>query len=337
MTGKAMRKGRVQRRLTDLVGIDFSTTGTKVVRMKRGKSGLVLTGLDLLPPVEVGNEGGRLELPRSLVSNYGCLVYTGSASVVRMVNTQLEGEDSSLPESRLRELLNVRDDFRVNAKLITKGKGGKDSSLLAAAIPSDDVRVFLDQFAEGAPSPVSIEVASLSFIPAFLNSCGSKCDEGAICLIDAGESVSNFAFLNNGAVVLVGKMGFGAGSLREKLASDLGVDEDLVLSILDDQSINISASVSSILEPFLRQVSISKDFIERHLGCRVSRVFVSGGMSLLPDWISEVGQKLHVEVVSWDPLENIQKSSGVVSSEMEAQVTRFSAVIGAVIGGFEEA
>lgn len=337
MVGKIINKRRMQRRLIDLVGIDFSTTGTKVVRMKKGKSGLVLTGLDLLPPITIGDGVAALELPRSLISNYGCIVYTGSASVVRMVNTKLENDETSLSEVKLRELLNVNEDFRVNAQLITKGTGGKDASLLAAAIPSGDVQFFLDQFAEGSPAPISIEVASLSFIPAFLNSYGSKSSEGAICLIDAGESVSNFAFLSKGDVVLVGKMGFGASSLREKLAVDLGVDEDLVLSILDDQSINISTSVSSVLEPFLRQVSISKDFIERHLSCHVSQVFVSGGMSLLPDWVSEVEQKLHAEVVSWNPLGNIQAPAGVVSAEMEKQVTRFSAVIGAVIGGFEDA
>ena len=335
MISKAVKITRPQRRLSDLVGIDFSTTGTKLVRLKRNKSGLTLAGIDLLPPVDFGSAAEKINLPRDMSANYGCLAYSGLTSVMRMVNTPLEATVDIPAEDRLRELLSVGDDFRVGAQLITRGKGAQDSSLLAAAIPQDDVKFLLNMFLDGPPAPVSIEVAGLSFITAFLHACGAQCENEAICLIEAGESVTNFAFLNKGKAVLVGKMGFGANSLRTKLASDLGVDEELATSILNDQSINISTSMTAILGPFLKQLSISKDFIERHMGCRVGRVFVSGGMSLLPNWSSEVGKILHVEVDHWNPLENIRQDPGVVSADLEKQLTRFSAAIGAAIGGFE--
>ena len=97
MAGKVTAKKRAQRQLADLVGVDFSSTGTKVVRIKRGKSGLVLVGLDLLPPIEVSSKSDGVVIPRPLIANYGCLVYTVACSVVRMVNTQLEGDEVTLP------------------------------------------------------------------------------------------------------------------------------------------------------------------------------------------------------------------------------------------------
>ena len=231
----------------------------------------------------------------------------------------------------------MTEDFRVSARLIRPGKGRLDASLLAAAVPQDDVRFLLNMFPSGPPAPASLEVAGLSFIAAFLNSRGAECADKAVCLMDTGETMTHFAFLNKGEIALVGKMPFGGSTLRTRIASDLGVDDDIAESIMSDRSINISASLASAMEPVTKQLSISKDFIERHQGFRISTVYLSGGVSLYPSWAAEVGPLLHSEVSTWSPLENIHHDDDVVPAEMKAQATRFAAAIGAAIGGFEEA
>ncbi len=327
---------RSQKKFTELVGIDFATTGTKVVRMRNHKGKLILAGIDLLPAIELGGEAVRLQLPRNMSTYYASLAYTAPAAVVRLVNAPLPGEDEALPESRLRELLNVTDDFRVSAQLIKRGKGRQDSSFLAAAVPQNEVRQLLGMFPSGPPAPASLEVSGLAFVAAFLNARGDECKDQAVCLFEAGESVSHFVFLNNLSIVLVGKLPFGARMMRKKLAEDLGVDDELAASILSDRSINISSSLASVLAPHLKQLTISKDFVERLQGCRISKVYVSGGLCLLPSISEEVGQMLHAEVGQWSPFENIVIENEALSPEMEKQATRFSAAIGAAIGGFQE-
>ncbi|VGO14949.1 hypothetical protein PDESU_03529 [Pontiella desulfatans] len=336
MIKKASKKDQTRKRFNDLVGVDFSTTGTKVVRLKSHKGGLTLAGLDLLPPIDFGEVASRIELPRNMSTYYGCLSYTGSAAVVRMVNAPLPAGEETLPEPKLRELLNVTDDYRVSARMVKRGKGRQDSSLLAAAIPQDDVRYLLSMFPSGPPAPASLEVSGLAFVSAFLHARGEECKESAVCLFEAGESLSHFVFLNNQSVVLVGKLAFGTRTLRQKLAKDLGVDEELADSILTDRSINISSSLSNVMEPFFKQLSISKDFIERHQGCRISKIYVSGGLSLLSSWSSEVGNLLNMAVEHWSPFENIEIDPDILPHEMEKQATRFAAAVGAAIGGFEE-
>lgn len=335
MVKKEIKKNRSQRQYSDLVGIDFATTGTKVVRLKRSGEDVSLVGVDILPAVEIGSTATRLELPRNMVSFYGCLSYSGSDAVMRMVNTPLPAEEETLPDVKLRELLSVGEDFRVSARLIRRGAGRQDSSLLAVAVPQSDVDFMLDMFASGAPAPASLEVSGLSFVSAFLHARGSECADEAVCLIEAGEVVSNFVFMNKGVVLLVGKMDFGGRLLRKKLATDLGVDDELASSILSDRSINISASLHSVLGPFIKQVSISKDFIERHQGCRVTKVYMSGGLSLLSSWTDEVGQMLRTDIVKWSPLENIKHEPDALPADTVKEATRFSAAIGAALGGFE--
>ncbi len=334
---KAIKGGRLQKMAASLLGVDFSTTSTKVVRLKRIKEELVLMGIDLLPAVDFGTEACRIELPRNITANYACLAYTGKSSVVRMVNALLSDEQTELPERKLRELLNVGDDYRVSATLAKKGQGRHDSSFLAAAIPEDDLHFLLSMFPSGPPAPASVEVAGLSFIPAFLNARGKECRGEAVCLIETGESASYFVFINEGVPALVGKFNFGGSTLREKVVQDLGVDDELAGTILTDSSINISTSMNDVMTPFLKQLSISKDFIERHQGCQISKVYVSGGTSLLPHWPSVVEQRLHAEVLPWSPFENIQYDHpDIVPEHLASQATRFAAAVGAAIGGFGE-
>ena len=333
---KAINGSRLKQMAPNLIGIDFSTTATKVVRLKKNKAELVLMGVDLLPAIDFGAAARRIELPRNMAAHYGCLAYTGTSSVVRMVNAVLPEGQTELPDQKLRELLNVEDDYRVSATLAKRGQGRHDSSFLAAAIPEDDVQFLLSMFPSGPPAPASVEVAGLSFVPAFLNARGDECRDEAVCLIEAGDSVSHFVFINKGVVALVGKFGFGGSTLREKVAQDLGVDDELAGTILTDQSINISTTMNDVMTPFFKQISISKDFIERHQNCRISKMYVSGGLSLLPHWSSLVEQTLHAEVQFWSPFENMQYDHpNIIPEHLAPQATRFAAAVGAAIGGLE--
>lgn len=336
MIKSILDKTRSKQRCHDLIGIDFATTATKVVRLKQTGNDVSLTGIDLLPPVDFGTASARFGLPRNLTTYYGCLTYSRPEAVVRLVNTPLSADEDTLPDVKLRELLSVGEDFRVSARLIKRGQGRQDSSLMAVAIPQDDVGFMLNMFPAGPPAPASLEISGLSFISAFMHARGAECANEAVCLIESGELSSTYVFLNRGMVVLIGKMNFGAATLRKRLADDLGVDEDLARSILNDRSINISSSINNVLEPFLKQISISRDFIERHQGCRVEKLYISGGLSLLPTWSSEVGQMLQLDTINWSPLENIQFEPDLLSPEINSEATRFSAAIGAALGGFEE-
>jgi len=336
MIKSILEKTRSKQRGRDLIGIDFASTATKVVRLKQTGKDVSLIGIDLLPAVDFNSAPARFGLPRNLTTYYGCLTYSRPEAVVRLVNTPLSADEETLSDVKLRELLSVGQDFRVSARLIKRGQGRQDSSLIAVAIPQADVGFMLNMFPAGPPAPASLEISGLSFISAFMHARSEECANEAVCLIESGERSSTYVFLNQGTVVLIGKMNFGAATLRNRLAEDLGVDEDLARSILNDRSINISSSLNNVLGPFLKQISISKDFIERHQGCRVEKLYVSGGLSLLPSWSAEVGQMLQLDTINWSPLENIHFETDLLSSEINSEATRFSAAIGAALGGFEE-
>ncbi len=115
---KRLEESPARRRSVDMVGVDFSTTATKVVRLKKMKDEIHLMGVDLLPAVDFSVAAQRIELPRNLAAHYACLAYSGPDSIIRMVNAPLSKDETTLREGKLRELLNVKDDYRVSSRLI---------------------------------------------------------------------------------------------------------------------------------------------------------------------------------------------------------------------------
>jgi len=329
-------KGKKRKGLSDLVGVDFSASGVKVVRIKNNRDGICVTGVDLLPAVDFTQPARRISLPRNLCPHYSCLSYSSKDTVVRLVSASIPSESEELSEEEVRELLNVNEDYRAAATLLKRGKGREDSSFLAAAMPESDARFLISMFPSGPPAPMSIEISGLSTINAFLHARGNECIDTSVCLIECGDKVSYFAFLNRGVVSLVGKFIFGGDLLRRKIVEDLGVDDELASSILSDRSVNIAAIIQDVMTPFLKQLVISRDFVERHQKSRITRIYASGGTSLFPHWKETIQQSLLIDVVSWSPFENIDMEPGIFPPNLKGQETRFSAAVGAVIGGFQE-
>lgn len=327
---------REKKGYSDLVGIDFSPAATLVVRLKKTRSAISLVGLEQLPGVDLADDQATFHLEKHLAANYGCLTYSGENTVLRAVAAPLAEGEAGLSESALQDLLNIGDEFRVSAKLLQRGRGRQDSTFLAAAIPEKDTEAILRFFEVGAPAALALEVAGLSYITAFLYTRGAECQEESVCLIDSGEECSYFAFLQKGEVALVGKYVFGARQLRSKVMSDLGVDEELAMGILADQSINVSATIMEVMSPFMKQLSISKDFVERRFGSKITKVYVSGETGQLSTWVEVVEQMLHAKVIRWSPFENIEYDSELFDDTLRGNESRYVAAVGAALGGFEE-
>ena len=131
-------------------------------------------------------------------------------------------------------------------------------------------------------------------------------------------------------------MPVGAKMLREKVAKDLGLDEELVASILSDASINISSSISGMLAPFIKQLTISKDFIERHQGCRISQIYISGGLSLFPSWGAEVEQNAGGACFNTGArLKKLNTTPVVFQMKWWRRPRALAGAIGAAMGGIE--
>lgn len=324
---------------SDVIGLDIATTGVKAVRMKKTKDGLIVTGVAVLPALVLdgGDEAQKpaLVLPKNLLTNYAALAMSGDGSSVRILSLQSHNA-SEIDEENVREHVGLGQDYRVGFSVATAGKGKQETKLLVVGMPEKEVQSVLDLVAVGAPAPCSIELSGLSSLSAFLHGPGKIHEQDAVAVIETGARLTFMALFNKGVLILVRKFELGSETIVTKVQQQLNVDRDTARGIISDGSFDISQSVRAVMDPFLRQLTISKDFVERREDCRVVKCYLSGGASLLRYGMEEIRNAAGVDSELWNPFGDLQVADGAYPAELAGQEPRFTAAVGACLGVLEE-
>ena len=325
---------------SEVVGVDMGTTGFKAVRMRRSKEGMQVLAADVLPvqwPEEDKPETAHLTLPKHLLTNYCALALSGDNAAVRIVSVPGHPDKNPVDEAHLREQVGLGDDFRMAYAVISQAvKAKAESKLLVVGMPEQETLGVLGMVAEGPPAAVGIEIAGLSAFNAFLQGPGQGLAQEAVGVIESGAKITFMAFFNKGVLSLVRKFDFGSETLVAKVQQQMGVDRDTAQGIISDGAFDISQPVHEVMDPFLRQMLISRDFVERKEECRVSAMYLSGGACLSRWWQEEMRNAAGVEVRLWNPFEGLSMAEGVLPEAWQGRETVFAAAVGVCLGALGE-
>jgi Tfp pilus assembly PilM family ATPase len=320
------------RRLTNLLGLDFATSGVKAVRLKKTKGQVQMVAADVLPPIGF-NANSRPEIPRALASYYTALCATTEEAVLRVFSHALpEGEVESLP-TIVRNGLNVPEGVRVGGQIISRGRGKRDSSLLGVAVPEATIKYFLSLFAGGAPAPHSFEIAGLAAFSAFFHNRGEHTVNRTICLIETGARFTYVAFFHRNQLQVINRFSIGGADLRRQVQTTLDVNEEMATEILDGGSIDVSGPVRQALAPFVKQLSVYREFVERRNKCSLDGIYLSGGEATSPCWQAAVSGVLGMPAEAWNPFEKLEVMPDAFPEQLAGQESRFAAAVGAALAG----
>lgn len=329
-----------------MLGVDFGSTASKILRVKKEKSGLTVAGVQLLPVLTLSGNGQRppeeIELLRGLPkiyrSNYAAMAVSSGRAVVRLLSLPGQIQGSKAVEAHLREHAGLEGEYRLAytaTSTKSTARGRQETKFLAVALPEEEAKAVLSLVPSGPPAPWSIELAGLGALNAFLHGPGNENRDQAVGVIEAGARVAYLALFNKGALVLVRKFDFGCETLVSRVQQQMGVERDVAEGIIADGSFDISSCVHDVMGPFLRQLSISRDFVERQEKCRINRLYLSGGMALSNYWIEEIKSRAKMDVVLWNPFDAVQVAPGAYPDELRGQETRFTAALGVAMGAFD--
>ncbi len=326
-------EGARRRVPNELLGLDLGTSGVKVVRLRRNSGSYTLVGADILPALTAAVP--VLDLPPKLVTNYAAVTCAGPQDSVRLVSIAGVGEADAALGMRLQETVKIEPTQRLAFRPLRTVPGKRETQVLTVAMPETAVTNMLALFAHGAPAALTLEHAGLAALSAFYRGPGREPGDEAVCVIEAGARTTFAAFLNKGVPVLVRTLELGGEQLVAALQSQWGLDRETALGTLgQDATIDISQPMHDLAAPFLRQLSISRDFVERQENCRVARLFLSGGLGQVRQFVQEIQTTLGVPAVAWDPFAALTATA--LPAALHNQRGRFAAAIGAVLAAFEE-
>jgi Tfp pilus assembly PilM family ATPase len=181
------------------------------------------------------------------------------------------------------------------------------------------------------PAPCSIEISGLASLSAFGHAHGNANAEDCSVVIDFGSEVSMVAFFNKNTLSLVRKFDIGTTHILKQLQKSLGVDQDVALGILNDGSFDVTKLIHNAMEPFLQQLIISWDFVERRENTHISKLYVCGGGAGIRLWAQELESATGQVPVKWDPFAGFEVYPKVIPDELKGQESRFAAAVGAAL------
>lgn len=340
MAFKFARGERARKVPPEIAGADLGSTGVKVIRVRNNKRTLSLVGADILPRLDLPDapEGHavRFRPPNNLQTNYVAITVSGRSSNIRLLSLTGHTAGAELTEAKVRELVGAGPDMRLGYTVLPLIKGKAEKRVLAVSMPEKEIQTILSLVPSGPPAAYSIEVSGLAALTAFERGVGADCPYDGVIVIEAGVQTTLIALYAKRHLMLIRKFDFGGDSVLAKVQQQLGVDRETAQGIIADGSFDISQPVHEVMDPFLRQLTISRDFVERREECSVGAVFLSGGVTLSRYWAEELYRATGLEIVAWNPLAQFSMSAGSFPEQFVGQESRFAAAAGAVLGVFAE-
>ncbi len=326
-----------QRSYTDVLGLDIAGSCTKAVRIKKSNNTLTLVAADILPrlilPASATDPAPALVVPRSLHGRYAAIATSAPGAIVKLLTMPVHSDKST--DAHVYELMGIGEnsDYRVGFEQVAETRS--ERRILAVGLPDQTARSLCQLFPSGVPAPCSIEISGLASMTAFMQGPGSTHKGDTMAAIDFGATSSYVAFFNKGVMTLIRKFDLGSDAILKKLQSSLGVDEEVALGILNDDSFDISQILRQTMEAFLQQLTISWDFVERRENNPIAHLYISGGMSSMKSWMKEVQGVTGKEPTSWNPFSALETLPGALPDRLNGQESRFSAAMGAAIAVLE--
>lgn len=321
-------------KITDALGIDFGSTSTKLVRIRKTGGSLSLLEADVMPAFELGGESGeaKINIPKKLNAPYAAAAVTGGDSHVRFMFISSNLNEGRAIQQRVGKSLSLGREHRVGYSIVERGKDALDHKVLAAGIQQIEVQNIRKLFASNHPSLVSLEVAGLAALNSFSRTSAVRDVEGIVCYLEAGASAIFVSFFLNGELRLVRKFDHGAVHIQRRIQDVLNINEDDALTVLFEDATPLLDQSLDPISTMIQEISISCKFVERNENSRIEKVYVSGGLSYSPYWNYTLSEIMGVGPEIWNPF--VPNGMTTYPKGVNGVESMFSTAVGAALALF---
>ena len=183
------------------------------------------------------------------------------------------------------------------------------------------------------PTASSIQVSESALMASILLQPEFIAADGSALAIFARPDSTYLAGYKKGEPVLWRRCPGVGGTLamRETVRATLGLDEELVDSVLNESLIDPRPALEPFVRPILGQLSLSLDYLVGKHGLKFDHAFLMGIGAGAAHWSAYAEESLHLKLLSPDPFEGLVVDKGVDSGNASRQLV----ALGAAIAGME--
>lgn len=323
---------RMSKGPTDVIGLDWQNRCLRAVRMR--KSGAVfhlVTAASLPEPPE----NTALTLPPALKAKHALMALPSRDSILRLLPLAPHAGEPSAQQ--LQEWLGLRepDAYRTGYRILQEASAKGEGRLLALGMPETAVQGALRLFPTGLPAPFSVENTCVCALNAYLYTQTPERSQEAVGVLVVESSTMTLGVAQHGAITFLRHFESGARAVAEGVQQTYGVDLDMAHKMLLDPAFDVSAVVNAMIAPLVRQIFVSRDFVERRDNCRFSRIEVVGDLDGWPTLPRDLERTTGgLTVTAWNPFTTFIRNDNAPAPEVAAEAHAYAAAIGACIGTF---
>lgn len=212
--------------------------------------------------------------------------------------------------------------------------------ILEAGIPEYQALWLSRLLPEGKrPTAASIQIVPASALSAVLSLPEFVAAGGTALVVFVFRSSIVFAGYREGSLLLFrecpGVSGYAA--MREAVKNKLGLEENLVDSVMDDTLVDPRPALEPFVRPVLQQVEISLDYLARRHSLKISKVFLLGLPSGAHYWSQLAQESLRLPFLSPSLFDGLvlPTKAGRMPALSASQSQTFLAALGAARAAME--
>lgn len=214
---------------------------------------------------------------------------------------------------------------------------GNRMHIVIVAAKKDLVDSRMKIISEAGLEPLILDVDSFALANAFIN---TRIDNTSVCgLLDIGFNKSSLNIVRDGKTYLSRDINIGSKEIAKLIADNLSLPESEALKVLEDKLAGfeelaederklIEAPIADVLSRLADEAVLSFDFYENQHENNVTKVFISGGMSMFKVIEDFLKESLGRDLQKWNPITNIEISEKLDSKKIAELAPQLAVVTG---------
>jgi len=336
------------------IGLDVGSSALKLVQLKSSRGGLSLQnfGIEPLPPQSivdgmVMNHGAVVDAIRNLGARVHlrgkdmAIAVSGNSVIVKRITIpSMEGQalEEQIEWEAQQNIPFSRDDVVVDHEVLVPQTATGQMEVLLVAAKKDVVTQYLKVVRDAGYAPVIIDAAAFALQNALEASVGFAANE-AVAIVNVGATVSTICIVAEGTPLFNRDVPSGGNLYTEAVQRRLAISFEGAEAYKIGGASAASADVvpqevhrilAQVSEQVAAEFQRSIDFFQHeNLDTKISRIYLSGGSSLVPQLPKAIQDRARIPVHVLDPFVRVE----IDAKRFDVDYLRMSAPVAAVAFG----
>lgn len=309
------------------VGLDIGTSSIKIVKLKLNNDTAELCDFKQIP-VSFGLDAALKELAQTEDIKDVNISVSGHSTIIRYVNfPKMNPEEltQALKFEAQKLIPFAINEINLDNYILKPDLPDNKMLLLLAAVKIEFINQRLKLLETAGIRANIVDIDSLALVNAFNFNHSKENDElknKTVAVLNIGASISNLNLLENFLPCLSRDIKTAGNHFTKKIIDALSVDlptaEDLKINPDKDKSSKIPGVFEQVITNLATEVRTSFDYYESQCPSTVSKIYISGGGSLLKGLKESLSSMLDIEVAYWDSFSNIDISNTSNSEKLSS-------------------